>query len=212
MNLYHTKRQQGLTIVEVLIALVVLSLIMAALVSALRSFGRTQAALDNVTGRITSVRQLSSFLRDSIGSAVPVMGATPDVIPGGRDSGVNSQNTLFWSDGQELIWAAPLAAGERFGGFYLLRMTLVNEQLQLRWQPYRRVQKWDDWDDIKPHVLLEDVEEIEFGFRPGYGEEWIAEWGGAYSNPVSVRMNLKVADRYWPELVIRLDEGRGSDI
>ena len=55
---------RGFTLVEVVVALTILSLIMLATVTGLRTLANTQGTLERVTARIDEVRTVSGFLRD----------------------------------------------------------------------------------------------------------------------------------------------------
>ena len=65
-----TRRRRGFTLIEMSVALVVLSLIMLATVTALRTLGNTQVAVDRLTLRNDEIRSVSSFLRDALESAI----------------------------------------------------------------------------------------------------------------------------------------------
>ena len=64
------KPAAGFTLVEVVVALTILSLIMLATVTALRTLANTQGTLERVTARIDEVRTVSGFLRDLMEAAV----------------------------------------------------------------------------------------------------------------------------------------------
>ena len=65
-------RQRGFTLLEVMIALVILSMIMVATMAALRGLGNTKATITLVTNRLDEVRVASGFLRHALGSAMPL--------------------------------------------------------------------------------------------------------------------------------------------
>ena len=55
--------QGGFTLVEVIVSLGILSLIMLATISALRTFGQTQVSLDKMIDRVDEVRTVSGMVR-----------------------------------------------------------------------------------------------------------------------------------------------------
>lgn len=61
---------RGFTLVEVMVALSILSLLLLATISALRTFGNTQVSVEKLTNRVDEVRTVSGFLRDTLQSAV----------------------------------------------------------------------------------------------------------------------------------------------
>ena len=52
----HTSRQRGFTLVEVMVALTILSLVMLATVTGLRTLANTQVAIERMTSRVDEVR------------------------------------------------------------------------------------------------------------------------------------------------------------
>ena len=81
---------RGFTLVEVVVALAVLSLIMLATVTGLRTLGNTQVAVDRQVDRVSELRAVSSFLRDSFGAAVTGSGGGGLSLGGGM-----GQRTVF---------------------------------------------------------------------------------------------------------------------
>ena len=60
---------EGFTLVEVMVALTILSLVMMATVTGLRTLANTQSAIERMTSRVDEVRSVSIFLRDLLASA-----------------------------------------------------------------------------------------------------------------------------------------------
>ena len=64
-----TVAAEGFTLVEVMVALTILSLVMMATVTGLRTLANTQSAIERMTSRVDEVRSVSIFLRDLLTSA-----------------------------------------------------------------------------------------------------------------------------------------------
>ena len=60
----------GFTLVEVMVALSILSLVLLGTVTGLRTLASTQSALERKTSRMDEVRSVSGLLRDLMESAV----------------------------------------------------------------------------------------------------------------------------------------------
>lgn len=202
-------RAKGFTLVEVMVALTLLSLIMVATIAAMRTFGNTKTTIQQVTNRVDEVRVVSGFLRNTLGGAVPVArtGAFGDSF-----EQVENTGTYFWGGPTEIIWVSPLVAGANLGGAFVMRMAYVDGRLELKWHPYEATVGAYNWGELEPRVLLDNVEAFELGYLPAYGGDWVQDWPGSVLNPVSVRLNIKARERYWPELVVRLDapDARGQ--
>ena len=63
-------RATGFTLVEVMVALTILSLVMLVTVTGFRTLGNTQGAITRLTGRVDEIRSVSSYLRDLFESTV----------------------------------------------------------------------------------------------------------------------------------------------
>lgn len=197
------KKSRGFTLIEVLISLTLLSMIMVAVVAAMRTFGNTRATLEQVTQRVDEMRVVSEFLRRTIGGALPVVrvgGAEGDQALAG-----SSGDTYFAGDSSQMVWVAPIVAGADMGGAYVMQLSRSNNRLQLNWRPYERDFSQFEEADLEPRSLIEAVDEFRIGYLATYGGDWLDEWPGQRFNPVAVRLNIRSGDRYWPELVIRLN-------
>ena len=184
-----------------MIALVLLSLVMVATIAAMRTLGNTKATIGKVTDRVDEVRVISEFLRTNLGAAIPVVrvGSSAEFFSDG-----GNYSTYFAGNATGLMWVAPLLTGADMAGAFILYLTLVDERLELKWHPYQMEADAVSWGVIEPRTLLASVEEFEVGYLAFYGGEWIDVWESTQRIPVAVRISIKSADRYWPELVVRL--------
>ncbi len=197
-------RQRGFTLLEVMIALVILSMIMVATMAALRGLGNTKATITLVTNRLDEVRVVSGFLRNSLGSAMPISVGEAGAPTFGSPE---PSAAYFQGSSSEVVWVAPLIAGADLGGAFIMQLHYTDQRVELRWHPYRPSADAPNWPEVEPRVLLEDVEGFTIGYLGDYGGEWLEEWPESQANPVAVRLNIKSRNKYWPELVVRLDPG-----
>ena len=194
-------RSRGFTLLEVMVALTLLSMIMVATITALRTLGNTKTSVTKVTDRVDEIRVLSEFLRNTIGAALPVVrvGSSTEAFLDGSAYG-----TYFAGDITQLMWVSPLIAGADMGGAFLMQLALVEDRLELKWHPYERDVLAVNWNELEPRVLLQSVDEFQVSYLAAYGGDWLDLWPGAQSNPVAVRISIRAGEKYWPELVIRL--------
>ncbi len=202
-------RQRGFTLLEVMIALFILSMIMVATISALRGFGNTKATVTQVTNRLDEVRVVSSFLRNSLGSAMPLRLDKTGAPTFGRPE---PSATFFRGTSSGVVWVAPLIAGADLGGAFVMQLSHIEGRVELRWHPYHAALEEVSWTEVESRVLLENVEEFTIGYLGDYGGEWLAQWSESPVNPVALRLNIKSHNRYWPELVVRLNPGDVSQL
>ena len=191
------RRQSGFTLVEVVVALSVLSLIMLATISALRTFANTQQSLDRMMGRVDEVRTVSSLLRDLVDSAAMGADGGEGLTLGG---GARDAAYFAGSDGV-LMFKANILFGENFGGEYVLRFSREDSALVMRWQASNGDSRTIDWSQAASRILVKQVDLFEVAYRPAPQADWVPEWqnGGV---PVALRLRLRAAERFWPELIM----------
>lgn len=190
-------REQGFTLVEVMVALTILSLILAVTVSALRTLGNTQATLERTIDRVDEVRSVSIFLRDLLESAV-VINNSEFSLGGGAD-----EASYFRSGTDFLEFKAAILFGEHYGGSYLIRVAKESAKLVLRWQESPVDGVPQDWTDKPSRVLVEQLEELTVTTKEEYSMEWSEDRRDNQTVPALVRLNVKAAGRHWPDLVMQ---------
>lgn len=194
-------RPRGFTLLEVMVALTLLSMIMVATITALRTLANTKTSVAQVTNRVDEIRVISEFLRNTIGAAMPVVrvgSAAEDFLDG------DAYGTYFTGDTTRLMWVSPLVAGADMGGAFIMQLALVEDRLELKWHPYQSDVLAVNWNELEPRVLLQSVDDFQVGYLAAYGGDWLDLWAGAQRNPAAVRISIRSGGRYWPELVIRL--------
>jgi len=224
-------RHRGFTLVELLIALVLLAIILFLLFSGLRLGSRAWEGVDTVSERVSDLRVARNFiermLRQTRPVALMVDGAAMPVFAG-------EPNRV------ELV--APLSEHVGIPGLYVLRLGLEDagdgQRLVLeRWLLHPEVldggDDWPEWepmvedsgigDDSSPFdrdmaagaygrtVLLPRVDRFElayFGTAEGAAEpEWREEWLDQPRLPVRVRLDLTTPVQSWPAGLVSLPEG-----
>lgn len=193
-------RSRGFTLLEVMVALTLLSMMMVAVIAAMRTFGNTKVTIGQVTDRVDEVRVVSGFIRNSLGAAMPL--AREGLID--EDADGPEVGTYFRGSPTSVVWVSPLLGGSGLGGVFVMRLAFADGELTLSWHPYvKSVQAYDS-QELESRVLLQDVEEFEVGYLDSFGGEWAEEWSGQANNPVAVRLNIRSRGKYWPEMVVRL--------
>ena len=187
---------RGFTLVEVIVSLAILSLIMVATISALRTFGQTQTSLDRVIQRIDEVRSVSSFLRDTFESSVVGKSSGGGLSMGGG----TSAGSYLKGGPTAMDWKAFVQFGEGYGGAFLVRVVRDEDQLKLKWQDIPAKLDNVSWDSAPERVLIENLEELQLDYRKEFASAWQDEWL-QQSSPAFVRMTIKAHGRFWPELI-----------
>lgn len=204
----HAARQRGFTLLEILLALVLLGFVMLGAWGAVRGATRVTHSADAVMARSEAVRTVQQFLRTYAGGAQP----QPFVAADG------SAARMFQGDATSMQYVAPLPIQSGHAGLYVqvisLQKTASGTLLRLAYRPYAN----DASAHAPPteHVLLTDLRGGKFQYLAaaafGKPAAWRDDWQAANSLPLAVRIQL---DPAWstrvafPELVIRLHAGEG---
>jgi len=194
--------QQGFTLVEVMVALSILSLVLLATVTGLRTLANTQVAVERVTSRVDEVRTVSGFIRDTLESAI--LSPEKSRLSGG---GVPGETTFFEVTRHSVAWKSNVLFGENFGGSYLVRVAKEGDQLVLRWQEPTARGLAGDWARADSRVLVKRLEEFDVAYKPDFFLPWSEDYARAPA-PALVRMEIKSDGRYWPDLILRVHKSR----
>ena len=204
-------RHRGFTLVEVVVAMALLSLVMLVLGSSIRSMVASAQRIDSRTALTDEMRVAASFLREIIGRS-----EAQKIEPPGT-------GLLFSGASDELSWIGVMPPRFGAGGrsFFRLKVETVSDGstgLVLRFQPWRWDQKvLPDWSKGDSRVLLRNVT----NFVVAYGGEgmqlnWLPTWPAESTTlPPRVRMQLVTAGSQWPPLVFAMhtlpaNEGGGG--
>ena len=223
----------GFTLVELLIAFVLVALISILLFSGLRLGIRSWEGVETSAEFNSELRLARDFLARVLSQARPIT-LTLDAEP----------YLLFTGDGQNLEFVAPLSEQVGIPGLYLLRLGLEagregGSLVLTRWllnpdvlAGTKDIPAWEplvgqaassgvlEDQDVAAgafgtSILLDDVAEFEiayFGFPEGEDPavnveakgEWQTSWQGRAMPPQALRIHLSTPYRVWPDLIIRL--------
>lgn len=187
---------RGFTLVEMLVSITILSLVMLATVTGLRTLASTQTSLMAVTTRNDEMRSVSSFLRDALEAAVAGSDSGGLSLGGGRN-----EATIFQISRDSILWRTSLLFGEIAGGSYVVRVAREDSRVVLRWQLLDAKGEVGDWNNAPSRPLVENVQE----FSVAYRREWDGAWKSSWDErglPGWVRLNLQAGGRYWPEMIL----------
>jgi len=225
----RARAARGFTLVELLIALAMVSLIMVLLFAGLRVGTRSWDLVDITAERVGAVRLAHGFLLRTLIQARPVSlmfdGA---LLP------------LFAGDAERVEYAAPLSEHVGVPGVYILRLQVEGAGRQralilTRWLMHPQVLegtlegtvKWEPLTEgaqmglggvaldrdaaagaFGRTLLLEGVAEIQinyYGVLAGENDPaWHKEWLEQPAPPALIRIHLSTVDQTWPDLIVAL--------
>jgi general secretion pathway protein J len=199
--------QRGLTLLEMLIALVLMSLLLVLLFGGLRLASRSWDAGDAYGTRVEQMQLVENFLRRRIS----------EVFPYRLQANPNRPNAVFLGYGagsQGIQFVAPMPAAGARGGLYILRIGLAPSKhgyALMLWRTPLGTEQPDNAQESAanaPVMLADHVGSVEFAYfgRPSGTDgppAWNAQWRDPTQVPLLVRMRLTLADgSRWPDLVV----------
>ena len=233
---YGGDGEGGFTLVELLIALVLIAIISVLMFSGLRLGSRAWEGVETVSDRVSDLRVARNFIDRTLRQA-----QQRSLIVDGVSFPV------FAGDAQSLELVAPLSEHVGIPGLYVLRLGLedAGEYPRLvlaRWLLHPETLEGGDdhppweplvdasplFDDSSPMdrdvaagaygrtVLLPEVADFElgyFGIREGEQDpEWFEEWLEQPRLPLKVRLVLSTPRQSWPAAVIELPSAAGMRV
>lgn len=198
-------RQQGFTLLELLIALTLLGFIMVLLFGGLRLGVRSWDASQRQLDTLNSVRSLEGFLRREMSVANPYRWKTGP-----------SQRIAFLGERDKLTFVAPIPARVGGGGLYAISIALEQQGNEKRivWRYLPVTAQMQDFSALAqstPMVLaaseLAQVEDIWLSY---FGQEnqstaprWMDRWENDKALPDLIRIQVRHPNgAEWPDFVV----------
>ncbi|TWO67923.1 prepilin-type N-terminal cleavage/methylation domain-containing protein [Caenimonas sedimenti] len=199
---------RGFTLVEILVAVSLLSVVMLGLGSALRTMGQAEEKIDARLARADEMRMASTFMRSTL-ARVSLRRVTPP--PPGRPS------VLFAAAPQAVSWVGVMPARFGAGGRYFFR--LAQEPLEegaglvLRFQRWTDAAVFPDWSQAEARVLVRDVRAVQMRFLDveAAAPAWLDGWTAIDRVPDRVLIQLETAHGPWPPLFMPMRPLPASD-
>jgi general secretion pathway protein J len=191
----------GFTLVEVMVALALMSVIMLALGAAMRTMAQSEQRIDQRLQRADEMRVATGFLSTVLGrvsarkmAGTPPAGATPFEFAGGTDAA---------------MWVGVMPARYGAGGRYFFRLAAegagAQRALVIRFAPWRPGAGFPEWSAAESRVLVPSLGGLRFAYaEPEGGGSWLPEWRDTERLPTRLRLSLQTAGGDWPELVFAL--------
>ncbi|WLH66732.1 prepilin-type N-terminal cleavage/methylation domain-containing protein [Pseudomonas sp. FP2309] len=185
-----TRRQQGFTLLEVLIVLSLLGVLLTLVGGALLGANRAVLKAQRYTVSLDEMRAAQQFLRTAISEALP-LDVTED------DSQVDG---FFVGEPQRMQFVATLP-GVLGGGIQRFTLQLTGAEaprdLQVAFAQFEsRAQVSVPASRSEPQVLLKGVEDLQFSYRgvspKGQATGWINAWPWTRRLPSAVRISVRV--------------------
>lgn len=194
----------GFTLVEIVVAITLLSLIMLGVGAALSTFAKTSEALDQRIDDTEEMGALSNLLYAILSS-----------MTRGRPAGVNIPSVVFYGQRQDLRWLGVLPARYGAGGvnFFRLAATQAGGKavLGLWFAPYVPGADLMQSLPAEPLFRLDGLREFQVRYRAAEDPQWRDGWDDAVRLPARIAVRVTTERGPWPDVVVApemLDSGR----
>jgi general secretion pathway protein J len=207
----NLRLRRGFTLVEVLVATALLSLLMLGLLTAMRSFAQSETRIDERIRIDDDLRVSERFLRTVMATVSPRQRATPAGAPKEVD---------FVGGAAAMRWIGVMPARHGAGGLY--RFHLYGRPataegpaaLVLEFFPY--VAGFEaplDPAAVQSRAMATTVGEIRFRYQDEAesGEQWLAEWPHVDRLPRRIGLTVGSDRLPWPETVVAVVPVSGPD-
>ena len=207
MKSVRRHRVVGFTLLEVMLALLLLALLLAGTVGAVRTAVHAMHSGELAIDRMSRLRVAQEFIRHQVSRILP--------LAFGRDDSTGA-NFVFDGKADLMRFVAPMPGYLSKGGPYVQTLRLVGNrhggrQLVFTAQMLNGYDESVQGGDIEPAVLLDEIADGRFEFRRidenGELTDWSDQWDDPAVTPVMVRLTMRMKDAArveFPEMDIPL--------
>ena len=190
------RREAGMTLVEVMVSAVVLSLLMLALAASLRTFATTYTAVEQSADRTARLREVTYFLRHVL-----------------REAYSPHRGAFHVSDSQ-ISWLAPIDRVGAAGGVTWLRLRRAGDTVMLDFaipdtEAAEKARTDPAWGDAIPsQILLENVRRFQVSAIKAPSRNGYSNDDEALKNelPAGVQLEWELEGMSWPPLIVAFDD------
>jgi general secretion pathway protein J len=195
-------RGRGFTLVEVLVATALLSLVMLGLLTAMRSFAQSETRIDQRIRIEDDLRVSERFLRSTVSTVSPRLRRTPAGAPRQID---------FAGGASALRWIGVMPARHGAGGLYRFHLYArrataeAPAALVLEFAPYvPGSEALPDPIAVQSRAMANGIGEVRFRYRDDLaeGDQWLAEWPHADRLPHRIGLTMRADGLAWPEVIM----------
>ena len=205
----QARKQSGFTLVELLLAITLMSMLLALAYGGLRASARATERGQVILEESGRIRMAHQFVRKQLNQMVPLVFL--------QDEQQQELRTVFEGGSDAIRFVSPMPGYLGFGGPQVQELALVpGEEGTALVLSHALLQGFEEANlyERAPIVLIDRIDQASF-FFPGFDEEgeladWTNSWEDPASMPVAVSLEIEFEDEVftaWPMLVasVRVD-------
>ncbi|HYM85958.1 MAG TPA: prepilin-type N-terminal cleavage/methylation domain-containing protein [Pseudoxanthomonas sp.] len=203
------QRMRGFTLIEVLLATMLLVMGLGLAFATLRSSTVVVQRGELIAQRSERMRAVQGFLRKRISSAQLIAFATDPAT---------QQQSRFIGEPQRMRFVSDLPDYLGRGGPYLHDLVVADEgsRLLVSFNMVQSGQAIQEAQPRPPEPLADELRGVRFRYRglkqEGGLADWQPQWTAPEVLPVQVAIDIESADgTRWPSLIVTLAQGSGSN-
>lgn len=197
------RRQEGFTLLELLIALMVTAAVVGLVFAGFGVIGRTEDRNQQVADRAERMMVVGQWLGRKFDTLRVLSRQEGDAV-------VN----FFVGNAAGAMWVAPLPEKGSDGGLYVFRSTPFRQEdgrvdFGVEVLPYAGITTSVDWTQAMRSTLLTDVRTLQWFYQDGATGQWTQQWDAAKTYfPARIKVELGDAQGAWPPLIFALARAR----
>jgi len=199
---------RGFTLLEILVVMALLSVIMLALGSAMRTMAKTQERVDTRLAIADEMRIATAFIR-----------ATTERISARQVTAVQSAgaNRFYLEAGSDAVaWVGVMPARYGAGGRHFFRLGLEPDAsgtaLVVRFLPWADTGGFPNWQQAESRVLVHGATAFSVSYEDDLAPQpaWLQEWPVPDRLPGRLLIAVQTATQVWPPIIVALRPMRAS--
>jgi general secretion pathway protein J len=207
-NTLGLKQQAGMSLLEVLIAFSLVSLLFVALFSSFNTVARSWESAEKRITKNEDRQLISAWIRNQLQQMM--------VLRLKSDEGENKKNYTFIGQEKSIRFTAPLKALNEKGGIYFIEFFIEkndkNSSLSMRYSPYRPDVTWETaFANSQTIPIYQNFHNLEFSYLVAETSEdksrWLKSWSSINSYPLLLKISAEAPESEpWADIMVELPQ------
>jgi type II secretory pathway component PulJ len=201
------QQQTGFSLLEMLIAFSLVSLLFVALFASFNTVGRSWESAEKRIKKIEDRQLISAWLQRQVEQMLVLRLKKP----------ADNNSVYAFEGGKEHIrFTAPLQPLQKKGGIYFIELFITHQDkyhsLEMYYAPYRPDMTWEEaFADVEAVPIYQNFHQVTFAYleldKQDEQAKWITEWQDPESYPLLLKISLEAPHlEPWPDIIIELPQ------